>query len=133
MFFAIVLLILSAFFFASFGVAVEESDSNRESSGSTVGALFSITIATILGVGGSWLLYYSCTGNIDKPSRRPTAPIYSMCGLAETSQGTVAILEDGEQGVSAVWTKNNLPKETKFVRIAKGDDGEWQLIPVDKP
>jgi len=95
-------------------------------------------LALATGAIGTTILYTSGTGNICMPSEMPNQ-IYTVSGQVETSNGTVAVIEDSKQNVYAVWTGKNklaLPPNAKFVKIdgkIDGSKGDQCLVPVDVP
>lgn len=92
-------------------------------------ALIFILVGVLVIMGGTKILYISGTGNVCEPLNMPNQ-IYKLSGQVTTSGGIVAIVEDSEQNVYALWAgdKPALSLNTKFVKIGNGC-----LVSVDVP
>jgi len=132
---SIVLLMISAILFVLFGRITSHSKMYKHDTFKLVASIFiNLILAISFCVVGNNFLYLSAQGEISLPQNKPSTTIYSVRGLVETSQGTVAIVENGEQKVLALWDSYDgfvgLPAGTKFARIAKNENKKWRLVPI---
>ena len=117
---ALVLLGVSAIFFILVGATDKVTDEVGEKK-TLVVVLLLIAMTATTGSGVS--LHVTGMGKVSPPwfmSRQ----IYAVVGQVETSLGVVAIVEDSDCKVYAVWVKMHddmpdLPKDAKFARIDK--------------
>jgi hypothetical protein len=87
-------------------------------------SLMEVVVGVAIGTIGTIIMYYSGFGNPCIPGAMPIEPIYVVSGRAETSRGTVFIVEDAQMNVFCIWGEANdyqraIPEGTKFVKVNK--------------
>ena len=131
MFWAAVLLVMCVFFCITAGYSIGKGESAV--------SVFMVCLLAIFGGVGITLIYLSAQGNITHAYFMPSQPIYSVDGQVVTSLGKVAVIEDGQNNVYAVWAgneddeKSRLPSGTKMVRVKFISGTGYCFVPFSAP